>query len=50
MFHDGVEVARCNNSSGTASPDPCIFSVARAKGSVTVIVLSSENGSWVRLQ
>ena len=33
MFHDGVEVPRCNNSSGTASPDPCIFSVARVKGS-----------------
>jgi uncharacterized repeat protein (TIGR01451 family) len=47
MFHDGVEVARCADSSGTASPDPCIFSVARSKGAVTVTVLSSENGSWV---
>ena len=47
MFHDGIEVPRCADRSGMASPDPCIFSVARGKGAVTVVVLSSENGSWI---
>jgi uncharacterized repeat protein (TIGR01451 family) len=47
MFHDGVLVERCTDTSGTADPDPCISSVARVKGSVQVVVLSSENGSWV---
>ena len=47
MFHDGVEVPRCADGSGIASPDPCISSVVRGKGAVTVVVLSSENGSWI---
>jgi uncharacterized repeat protein (TIGR01451 family) len=46
MFHDDVLVERCTGPTGIASPDPCIASVARVKGSVQVVVLSSENGSW----
>jgi hypothetical protein len=46
MFHDDVLVQRCEDGSGTAEPDPCIASVARIKGVMTVVVLSSENGLW----
>ena len=46
MFHDNVLVARCTTSSGVADPDPCILSVARVKGRIEVVVLSSEGGSW----
>ncbi|MGI8829971.1 MAG: InlB B-repeat-containing protein, partial [Candidatus Limnocylindria bacterium] len=47
MFHDGVLVGPCVDASGAAAPDPCISSVTRKKGAVRVVVLSSENGSWV---
>ncbi|MFN2417664.1 MAG: hypothetical protein ABR593_01905, partial [Candidatus Limnocylindria bacterium] len=46
MFHDNALVERCTDTSGIAEPDPCISSVARIKGVMTVVVLSSENGTW----
>ena len=45
MFHDGVQVERCTTGPARR-PDPCIFSVARVKGTIKIIVFSSENGSW----
>ena len=46
MFHDNVLVPRCTGATGVAQPDPCISSVTLVKGSVRVVVLSSENGTW----
>ena len=46
MFHDDVLVERCADTSGDANPDPCIESVARVRGVIQVVVLTSENGSW----
>jgi uncharacterized repeat protein (TIGR01451 family) len=46
LFHDNVLVERCTDSTGIAEPDPCISSVSRIKGVMTVVVLTSENGVW----
>jgi hypothetical protein len=46
MFHDDELVERCTGAPGVASPDPCIARVDRFKGSVRIIVYSSENGRW----
>lgn len=46
MFHDNVLVPRCTQGGGVAVPDPCISSVKRAKGQLTIVVFSSTNGSW----
>lgn len=46
MFHDNVLVPRCSGASGIAAPDPCIASVAKVKGNIQIVVLTSENGSW----
>ena len=46
MFHDEELVLRCSGDPGIADPDPCIQTVDRFKGSLRIIVLSSENGRW----
>jgi hypothetical protein len=43
MFRNEKNVKACTGSPGTASPDPCMKSVARTSGGrVTITILSSD--------
>ncbi len=46
MFHDDAPLPRCDSTSGIAAPDPCTLSIARIRGEITIVVLTSTNGRW----
>ncbi len=46
IFKNGVKVADCSNTSGTASPDPCVFQRRKVAGDIEITVLTSTGSLW----
>lgn len=48
VFRNGVAVVDCNDASGQASPDPCVFDRALLPdGDIQLVVLTSEASEWI---
>lgn len=46
VFRNGEAISPCADSSGTATPDPCVASYSRDGDTITIEVLSSHASSW----
>jgi hypothetical protein len=46
VFRNGVAIGACADSSGTATPDPCVSSRVTSGGVIAIKVLSSHASQW----
>ena len=46
IFKDSVPVGNCTGATGQAVPDPCVWAIGAADGTVLIAVLTSEASIW----